>query len=152
MKTWILVANRTEAKIFKYLNKRGGHVEYLTSLKNPRGRLRAIAINADRPGTFANLETYGARLVKSQSPTERVAQEFAKRVCVFLEHQVQDNQFDELVVISDPHFLGRLRHLFSKELKKKISREIKKDLIMITSRDLEKRLWPQDALGAGGGT
>ena len=152
MKTWIVVANRTEAKVFKYLHKKESHVEFITSLKNPRGRLRAIAINADRPGAFANLETHGARLVKAQSPTERVAQEFAKKVSTFLEEQMQNAQFDDLVVISDPHFIGRLRGLFSKELKRMISREIIKDLMAVTAHDLEERLWPISGLGAGGGT
>lgn len=152
MNTWIVVANRTEAKIFKYLHKKGSHIEYLTSLKNPRGRLRAMAINADRPGVFANLQTYGTRLVKAQSPTERVAQEFAKKVSTFLEEQMRANHFDDLVVISDPHFLGRLRNLFSKELKRLISREVTKDLMVITTQELENRLWPQEEIGAGGGT
>ena len=152
MRTWIVVSNRTEAKVFRYLNKKDNKIEFVISLKNPRGRLRPIAINADRPGMFANLETYGSRLVKSQSPTERVAQEFAKRVGDFLEEQMRSKQFDELIMISDPHFLGRLRNLYSKELKKRISREIPKDLVGVTAEDLQSRLWTSGIFGAGGGT
>lgn len=146
MKTWIVVANRTEAKVFEYTNKKNSVVQYVTKLDNPRGRLRPIAINADRPGSFTSLQTHGTKLEKQESPTERIAQEFAIKVVDFLEGERQKQKFDELVLISDPHFIGRLRGLVSKELRRSVSREIIKDLLTVTTQELQTRLWPESSV------
>lgn len=146
MKTWILVANRTEAKIFEYQNKNDSRVQYVTKLENPRGRLRAGDINADKPGDWKSLMGAGTQLTKlekQQTPTDRVAQEFAKKVTEFLDSELKQQKFNNLVLISDPHFLGRLRGLFSKELKRSIIKEVTKDLGAVTTQELEDRLWPQ---------
>lgn len=143
MKTWIVVANRTEAKIFEFTNKKDSVVKYVTKLENPRGRLRAGEINADKPGVFTSLSTHGTKLVKPESPTERIAQEFAKKVAEFLESEKMARNFDDMVLISDPHFLGRLRGLFTKELKQVIIREVIKDLGPVTTQELQNRLFPE---------
>jgi protein required for attachment to host cells len=142
MKTWIVVAGRTEAKIFEYGHKKTSVVQYVTQLENPRGRLRPIAINADKPGSFASLQTHGTKLVKEQSPTERIAQEFAIKVADFLDGEKSGKKFDELILIADPHFMGRLRPLLSKELKQALVKEVIKDLGGITTQELQNRLWP----------
>lgn len=142
MKTWIVVASRTEAKVFEYANKKNSDVEFVMKMENPRGRLKAQDINADKPGVFLSLTTHGTRLVKPQSPTERVAQEFAKKVSEFLEGSRQKSLFDDLVLIADPHFLGRLRGSFTKKLRQCVSKEIVKDLGAATASDIKNRLWP----------
>lgn len=145
MKTWIVVVNRSEAKIFTYDNKPNHAVEFVKKLDNPKGRMKAQDINADRPGIFSNRVAHGPRLVKAETPTQHVAQEFAKRVTVFLEDSLQSNQFDNVIIISEPNFLGRLRNLFSKELSATVSREISKDLSIVTRDELKNRLWPEIA-------
>lgn len=142
MKTWIVVAGRTEAKIFEYGHKKNSVVEYVTQLDNPRGRLRPIAINADRPGSFTSLQTHGTKLVKAQSPTERIAQEFAIKVADFLAVERRGRKFDEMILIADPHFLGRLRPLLTKEVKQTLVKEVIKDLGGVTTQELQSRLWP----------
>lgn len=142
MKTWIVVSHRTEAKIFSYEHKNGSAVKFVTKLDNARGRLKAQEINADKPGAFSSLMAHGTRLVKQQSPTERVAQEFAKKIVEYLEDAKRNHLFDELVLIADPHFLGRLRLLAGKSLKTCIVRELSKDLTGATSVEIQNRLWP----------
>lgn len=143
MKTWIVVVNRVEAKVFEYANKKDSEVEFVTKLENPRGRLKAQEINADKPGIFSSLLSHGTRLVKPQSPTERIAQEFAKKVSHFLEESRQNHNFDDLVLIADPAFLGKMRSHFSRDLRQVISREIPKDLGTVTRDELKNRLWPK---------
>lgn len=145
MKTWIVVVNRSEAKIFSFDNKPNNEVEFVKKLDNPKGRMRAQEINADKPGIFSNRVAHGPRLVKAETPTQHVAQEFAKRVTDFLESSLQTSQFEDLVIISEPNFLGRLRNLFSKDLSSCVSREISKDLSIVTRDELKHRLWPESA-------
>ncbi|WII71985.1 host attachment protein [Bdellovibrio sp. 22V] len=142
MKTWIVVVNRVEAKVFEYNNRNGSEVTYVTKLANPRGRLRSKEINADKPGFFSNMVSHGSRYQKAQSPTERVAQEFAIKVCDFLDDSSQQRAFDDLILIAEPQFLGRLRNTLCKEVSRKVSREIAKDLGIVTREELKERLWP----------
>ncbi|MEK2645045.1 host attachment protein [Bdellovibrio sp. BCCA] len=148
MKTWIVVACRTEAKVFEYANKQSSDVEFVTKLENPRGRLKAQEINADKPGVFSSVMSHGTRLVGPQSPTERVAQEFAKKISDFLEISRQQGAFDDLVLFADPHFLGRLRSAFTKKLRQCVSKEITKDLGAVTTEEIRIRLWPEPSASA----
>lgn len=143
MKTWIVVASRTEAKVFEYGNRKNSEVEYVTKLENPRGRLRAQDINADKPGVFSSQMLHGTRLEKPQSPTERVAQEFAKKVADYLDQERQKKSFDNLVLFADPHFLGRMRSSFSKKLREVVAKEVTKDLGAVTTTEIKNRLWPE---------
>lgn len=145
MKTWIVVVNRCEAKIF-ISDRRGnnGEVQFVEKLENPRGRLKSIDINADRPGFVNSSSIHGGQLVKKQSPTDRVSEMFAKKVAAHLEEKRQQNVFEELVLIAPPQFLGKVRQNFSRELRECIVKEIPKDLAQTaTSFELKERIWPE---------
>ncbi|KYG60488.1 hypothetical protein AZI85_12780 [Bdellovibrio bacteriovorus] len=148
MKTWICVVNRSEAKIFEHGNNRSADVQFVTKLSNPRGRLKAQDINADKPGSFVSgFTTHGMGREKIDSPTEHVAQEFAKQVSQFLYDSCQQHLFEELVLIAEPQCLGRLRGLLSKEVRQCIVQEIPKDLVTAaTTTDLKERLRPMSDL------
>ncbi|UOF02376.1 host attachment protein [Bdellovibrio reynosensis] len=143
MKTWIVVVNRTQAKVFACTNKRGDGIEFVTKLDNPRGRLRAQDINADKWGVFATLMSHGSRQEKKEGPTDRVAQEFAIKVSDFLDECLLQKNFDDLILIAEPQFLGRLRNLLGREVKALISQEIAKDLNLVSVDDLRSRLYPE---------
>ncbi|NUN06614.1 MAG: host attachment protein [Bdellovibrio sp.] len=144
MKTWIIVAHRTEAKIFSYDHRKNADIEFVTKLENPRGRLKAQDINADRPGIFSGAPAHASGLQRQESPTERVAQEFAKKISDYLELSRQRHIFTELILIADPYFLGLLRGNLTKPLIACVRREISKDLATVTGDDLKNRLWPQE--------
>lgn len=144
MKTWIIVAHRTEAKIFSYDNRKNADVEFVTKLENPRGRLKAQDINADKPGVFSGAPSHGSGLERHESPTERIAQEFAKKIGDYLELSRQKQSFEELVLVADANFLGRLRGVLSKPLTACVARAISKDLGTVTGDDLKARLWPKE--------
>lgn len=146
MKTWIVAVNRSEARVFEYNNKQDSEVEFVMKIDNPRGRLKDREINADKPGVFSSLMGHGTRLTQPQLPKERVAQEFSIQVTEALEAALKQHQFDDLIVIAEPHFLGMLRNLFSRELKQCISREEAKDLNLstVTRQELKDRLWPEN--------
>lgn len=145
MKTWIVVANRSEVKFFSADPKRGGPVEYVSKLENPRGRLRNGDINADKPGAFGLPGTgHGSARVGPQSPVERVAQEFAIEIVDALTTAKSLQQFEALILIADPHFLGILRNNLSKELARLVVREEAKDLNLVTADEVRARLWPEE--------
>lgn len=145
MKTWIVVANRSEARIFYSDPKKNRDVDFIKKMENPRGRLKAGDINADRPGAFAPMAFgHGSGREARVSPTEQVALDFCKEIVDSLELARGQNQFEELIIFADPHFLGLMRNQMSKELRKMVSREEAKDLSVVTSDELQERLWPAE--------
>lgn len=145
MKSWVVIVNRREAKIYTYLNHRNSDLKFVTKIENPRGRLKAQDIDADKPGVFSSLLTHGPRLVKKQTPTQRVAEEFAKEVAEFMDKCRSQQMFDSLILVAPPTFLGDLRLKLSAPLKKIVKREIAKDFDPDTSEEeLKKRLFPED--------
>lgn len=144
MKTWIVVVNRVEAKVFESDGKgHRGEVKFLEKLENPKGRLKAQDINADKPGFSPGVAGHGGTKEKAQSPTDRVSQIFAKRVSDYLEEARHSNSFDDVVLIAAPQFLGKMRNMFSRELRDVVRQEIPKDLgPTVTGMELRERLWP----------
>lgn len=151
MKTWIVVANRSEARIFSSdpkKSRKSRDIDFITKIENPRGRLRAGDINADKPGAFVPMASgHGSGREARVTPTQQVALDFSKQLIDTLELARTQNQFEEMILIADPHFLGLLRNQMSKELKKMVSREVAKDLNVVTSDVLQERLWPAELRG-----
>lgn len=140
MKTWIVVVNRIEAKIFESDKKNKIDIRFLSKLENPRGRLKAHEIDADKPGVFGVVTLHGSGLERHQSPTDRIAQVFAKKVVQHLEHSRQQG-VEDFVIIAEPNFLGKMRALYPRELKDAISKEVSKDLgSAVTEAELRSRL------------
>lgn len=152
MKTWIAVINRSEARFFETdskNSKKKNDLKYLSKLENPKGRMKAIDINADRPGVYtSSATTHRGHLEKPQSPVERVSQMFAIEIANFLEQHRNKKSFDELTIIVEPRFLGKIRSAFSKELSALVTREISKDLRAVSNDQLKERLWPAKAATA----
>ena len=145
MKTWIVVANRSEARIFYSDPKRKRDVDFVSKMENPRGRLKAGDINADKPGAFAPMAMgHGSARESRVSPTEQVALDFCKQIVDSLELARSQNQFEELILFADPHFLGLMRNQMSKELRKMVSREEAKDLNVATTDEIQERVYPAD--------
>ena len=101
MKTWVAVANRSEARFFEINEKNGvlsKSLKLVKRLENPKGRLKNSEINADRPGASATSFTYSrTRLVKQQEPTDRIAQVFAKEISAELGKGCNGHLFQNLI-------------------------------------------------------
>ncbi len=138
MKMWILVANRSEARIFEANGNQ--KVQFLRKIENPRGRLRAQDIDADRPGVFTGYGSNGGGMSKSQSPTERVAQEWAKKIVDHLELAKSRNDFESLSIIAEASFLGRLRSSMSRDLSRHVRKEVAKDLGAVPTPEVQERV------------
>ncbi|WP_413288083.1 host attachment protein [Bdellovibrio sp. HCB337] len=152
MKTWVAVVNRCEARLFELDDHRkknaGGRLnnklKLVKKLENPRGRLRNGEIDADRPGFSKSSFSYsGTRLAKSQEPTERVAEMFAKSISEELERAIVDHQYDDLILVVEPHFLGKVRAELSKKTSGAISTTLHKDLVNVPDHQLQDFIWPK---------
>jgi protein required for attachment to host cells len=138
--TWIIVAHRSGAEIFK-TNGRSKTPKKLQTINHPEGRLKAGEINTDGPGhTFQSSGPGQHRLVPAQKATERVAEDFARSIADMLDKERSRQAFDALILIAPPRFLGRLREAFPSPMRSMVVASLGKDLAGVDERGLAKHL------------
>lgn len=125
---WIVVANRGFAKIYE--SKGHGHdIREVYNVDNPDGRKKSGELLADKPGrSFDSLGGGRHALSTEVSPTAHEQQVFAKKLIGVLQEGHGAKAFDELAIVAPPHFLGALKIELPEAIKKKVTKEIGKDL------------------------
>lgn len=129
MKTlWIVVANRGFAKIYE--SKGCGHdIKEIYNIDNPDGRKKSGQILTDRPGrSFDSLGGGRHALSTEVGVIEHEQQVFAKKLATTLQGGLEGKQFDEFALVAPPSFLGAMKVELSDGLRKKLKKEVGKDL------------------------
>jgi protein required for attachment to host cells len=137
---WYLVANRVEAVV--YAGEMGRNFHFVKRLNNPKGKLTETQLVADKPGRGFSSSRNGVRhgFAPHSLYHEQVAIQFARKIGKFLDRSLTDNEFTDLVVMAEPHFLGLLNQGIPERVKKKILREVPREWNEGSDRDLEKYL------------
>ena len=138
MKTkWIVVANRTQAKIFKE-----NPFVLLKTLENPLGREKNLALRTDKPGSGKSQYSKSAgihSMTGEKDPHEEAAIQFARELSRYLEHQGEQHRFDELVVAAEPKMMGRIRKTMALHLSETVQ-WIQKDFGHLSDYQIGKSL------------
>jgi protein required for attachment to host cells len=138
--TWILVAHRGGARLFE--NKGPGKgITLLQDIPHPEGRLKNHDLNSDRHGGSADARGGGLNSYEvAQNPTDHVAGQFAKHLSTLLDEGRTKQQFQRLVLVAEPRFLGNLRHTLSTQTATLVTATVDKDLGQIEAREMGKHL------------
>ncbi len=78
-------------------------------------------------------------------PKKQEAINFAHSLAHHLEAGSNANQFEQLMIVAEPSFLGLLRDELSEQVKKKLSFELDKDLTKHSVAEIQAHLprhWP----------
>jgi len=130
MKTWVMVANATRARLFE-LTGRHAPLAELQALVWPEARLKGHEIESDRPGrAFSSRGNQRHAMEPGLPPKEEEAMHFAKHLVQLLQQGLDAHRFDELCVVASPHFLGLLRSEMGTVLKRAVTHDLVKDLTM----------------------
>ena len=126
---WIVVADSSRARIFQT----GGDLDDLVEIKdllNPKARLSDAELDRDAKGRFYSTArgTHGHTAEPRTTHEARQADKFSREVMRYLEHANEDHQFDSLVVVAPPEFLGLLRRQLNRQVEKKIRRQLAIDI------------------------
>jgi protein required for attachment to host cells len=130
MKTWVMVANATRARLFELT---GRHVPLteLQALVWPEARLKGHEIESDRPGrAFNSRGNQRHAMEPGLQPKEEEAMHFASHLVQLLQAGLDAHRFDQLCVVASPHFLGLLRAEMGTTLQRAVTGELVKDLTM----------------------
>lgn len=118
---WVLVADSVKARIFRRL-KKFSPLEEIETLVHPEARLQRQDLVSDRPGQVQESRTPGESANEEPTdPKEYEAQSFARELARRIQNGRVAGEFQHLVIIADPHFLGLLRKAVDPESHKTIA-------------------------------
>jgi protein required for attachment to host cells len=140
----IVVADESEARFYDIGGPRAP-LQLAGRLENPAARLHDRDLKSDRPGrvfdrappatgrrgAVAHHGTGGER-----KPRDQEAQRFARQIVRTLDQAHRQDQFDRLVLMSGPPFLGTLRAALRKSARSTLIGEVAKDLVHQTEREV----------------
>lgn len=139
-KNWILVAHRGGARIFSSAGAQAP-LTLIDDIEHPAGRLRDGDIDADRPGR--SHDRHGDQrhgMSREVSPTEHLAAGFARDLAARLRAARLEQQFERLVLVAGPAFLGHLRAALDEHTAASVKASLDKDLGDLPAHDLIEHL------------
>jgi protein required for attachment to host cells len=138
MITWILICDSSRARLFS-TQKRDEPWKLLRELDHPASRQNST----DFPAGTRKSDTGGSYPNSYQPPTmpkEVEAEHFVRELGEALEEGRVQNQFERLVLVAPPQFLGLLRAQLSAPALKMVVATLDKDLTRHEARELPERL------------
>ncbi len=126
-RTWVVVANAGGARLFATSHPPRPLKEVAT-LENPAARLHEGELVSDRRGRIGELGRPTDSYQPAQPPKDRLYEDFARRVGERIEIGRRQGEFERLVLIAPPDFLGKLRAQLKGATRRLVVREETRDL------------------------
>jgi protein required for attachment to host cells len=151
MRIRIVVADESVARFYDVEHRRGPLTK-AGELAHPEGRLHERDLVSDRPGrVFDHAGAPGHRRGEvahhatggEQTAHRTESAKFARRVVHELETAHRHGDYDRLVVMSGPPFLGVLRDAIPKHMKSSVVAEVPKDLVHSPEKVVLEHLAPE---------
>lgn len=127
-RTWYLVADAARARVLEPTP--GSGTQVLHDLEHPASRLKGSDLMADDRGRSRPRNRSAARggaMDYRTPPREVEAQRFAREVAELLRLARTRNEYDELILVAAPAFLGELRGVFDDTVSRSVRAAIAKD-------------------------
>ena len=140
-KTWIVIADGDQAKIFEH-DGPGKGLRSIKDLNFAQPHLKAREIMADRPGRASNPSGPGSRAAVDYrtDPTQERERKFVERLADVLDEKHSEGAFQRLVIAAAPAALGDLRPALSDAVRGTILAELPKDLTNVPMPRLAEHL------------
>lgn len=128
-KIWVLIAESSRARIF-LLSKLFSPLEEIEGFIHSASRLHEQTLTSDIPSHgFDGKGVTRHRLGNNGNIKHQEIVVFAKTICDRLEEARCHGEFEKLILVSSPDFLGELRKRMSGQLKQQVLVEIPKNLV-----------------------
>lgn len=137
--TWILVADNTRARIFS-ADTPSSPLEEIEDFSHAEGRLHDREITSDLPGKIKSVGAGGHAFEQPTDPKKHEAENFARNVAHYLEDAHNAHKFEQLLIVSEPSFLGLLRHQLPDQIKKLVQFELDKNITTLSAADIRQHL------------
>jgi protein required for attachment to host cells len=137
-----MVAHDAGARVFEN-DGPGKGLQLIEEIDHPEGRERDQDINADRPGRSFRKNSGDPRraaMSRSEGPRERVVSDFARAMAEKLKQGRVENQYERLVLVAPPRFLGLLRSSLDGPTAQLLVGSLNKDLASTKQAELIEHL------------
>jgi len=125
---WVVVAGAAHVDIYT-CERLGGHLSAIETYSRPDARLREQELVSDSPGRSFDSGGQGRHSMEDKTSAKRhLMTQFAKNIGRRIESARVADEFDQLVIVAGPRFLGEVRQALSGPCKKLVIKEIVKDL------------------------
>lgn len=140
---WILVCDASRARLFQMAQPE--QLKLLEELEHPDSRAKTRDLMADTNGRMPSGQGAGHHgnmpgAAPDTDAKEVEAMKFARELAKRLDKGRVEHEFDRLVLVAPPHFLGLLKGTLDGEVKKLLAHTIDKDLTSVQARELPERL------------
>lgn len=138
--TWILVANASEARLFKTKNTYKIDLELLNHFDHPESRMKNIDLTSDRPGHYESRGGTGRGSYTEHTEPKTVESEhFALQLANEIDSGRVSNSFQKLLVVAPGHFQGLLKKHLNHHLNNIVT-FIDKDYTKLPQHDLASHI------------
>jgi len=132
---WAVAANRTGARFFVYRGAQSG-LELIEMLENPEGRLQDHELESDRHSDTRPGANGHSGFERHEGAREHAVRVFAGNIAHRLDVGRMERQFDGLLLVAEPRFLGTLQDALDSKTRKMVRRTASKDLQHVDDADV----------------
>ena len=136
--TWILVANASKAKLFANQGPKKG-LRLLKELTHPESRQKNAELVTDRAGHMQASDGHSARQPQTE-PKHNEARSFAQELARELSNGRTTNQFNRVILVAPPSFMGLLNGLLDSPTSQIVSDRFEKDYTKANEKELATHL------------
>lgn len=140
-RTWVLVANSSQAKIYAGKGEKGGEIAEIKHFDYPNGRLHEGDLVSDSAGSDGGSTGQGRHVLDDETTArQQEAITFAKELANHLDEDRKKDNYISLVLIAPPAFLGLLRKNLNADIMKMVFQQIDKNLINKSAKEIREYL------------
>lgn len=139
-KTWLLVADAAKARLFE-MPRKGGNLTEIACYTNPSGRSPGQHPEHGRQGRTQESANSARHAIEPHtSLRKKHAMQFADLLRDAIRHGRMENQYEHLVLIAPPRFLGVLRDRLDDQTLECVTAEVGSDLLALSPTELRTYL------------
>jgi protein required for attachment to host cells len=140
VQAWIVVADRSRARIFSTAWPMGEHLTEVEDLIDESGLLSERDTLTDAPTSFVSNGKSRHRGEPQTDFAHRTAHQFSRRIAERLEQGRQSQAYGRLVLVAPPMMLGELRQALSRPVAKLVTHELSHDYTQLTANQIAEHL------------
>lgn len=134
-KTWILVANASQARIY-LRNGIKSELSLVKEMVHPESRMKNAELVTDRAGYMQGTGNGHGSKQPQTEPKQNEALHFAQELAQELNHGRCNQQFERIVLVAPPAFMGLLGEKIDVQTAKLVDDKIGKDYTQSNEKEL----------------
>lgn len=139
-KNWILVANRTGARIFENIGP-GSGVTKLMEFSHPEGRMKDQDFISDDKGRTHDRAGQGShKMEPAESPSAHEDRHFAHDLAQALKKGLEEEHFTRLFLVAEAGFQGDIKAALDKKTASLLQGSLDKDFTNLEDREIVDRI------------